>query len=141
VAVTLTIPGEPPRSRNDADKLHWGARQRERDAWKWLVHEAWARAGRPAVAGPVAVRFALVFRRGARRDLDNCVAACKPILDGLVDVGCIEDDSSRIVQRIEVSVAVDRERPRVEVEIAPVKVILRASEDGKRTETGPRAEG
>jgi Holliday junction resolvase RusA-like endonuclease len=115
VPVTLTIPGEPPRSRNAADKLHWSARQRERDGWKWLVREAWAKAGRPTVAGPVAVRFALFFRRAARRDLDNCVAACKPILDGLVDVGCIEDDSSRIVRSIELSVAVDKANPRVEI--------------------------
>lgn len=122
MSITLVIPGDPPRSRNAADKLHWSERQRDRDAWKWLVHEAWARAGRPCLRGPVAVRFRLYFKRGARRDLDNCVGACKPILDGMVDCGLIRDDSARVVQSLEMAVAVDKANPRTVLVVEPLEV-------------------
>ena len=53
-----------------------------------------------------------------RRDIDNIAAGgTKFIMDALVQAGVIMDDSQRYVKSISHRFAVDRQNPRVEVEI------------------------
>lgn len=55
-----------------------------------------------------------------RRDPDNITAGQKFILDGLVAGGVIKDDSQRYVNSISHQFEVDRENPRVEIEVQEV---------------------
>ena len=57
------------------------------------------------------------YEPNEKRDIDNITFAVKFILDGLVKSGYIENDSQRYVKSIEHIVDIDREKPRVEVEI------------------------
>lgn len=66
---------------------------------------------------PVVVRFRY-FEANKRRDKDNIAGfAQKVVLDALVRVGLISDDGWGHVDRIEHAFDVDRERPRIEVEL------------------------
>ena len=55
-----------------------------------------------------------------RRDPDNVVGGTKFIMDGLVAGGAIKDDSQRYVNSISHQFEVDREKPRVEIEVQEV---------------------
>ena len=57
------------------------------------------------------------YEPNAKRDIDNITFAVKFILDGLVKSGYIENDSQRYVKSIEHIVDIDRDNPRVEVEV------------------------
>lgn len=57
------------------------------------------------------------YEQNARRDIDNITFAVKFILDTLVKRGMIIDDSQKYVKSISHKVLVDKEYPRVEVEI------------------------
>lgn len=52
-----------------------------------------------------------------KRDIDNITFATKFILDSMVCMGIIENDSRKYVDSIEHSVFTDKENPRIEVEI------------------------
>lgn len=52
-----------------------------------------------------------------KRDIDNITFATKFILDSMVCMGIIEDDSRKYVDSIEHIVFTDKENPRIEVEI------------------------
>ena len=52
-----------------------------------------------------------------RRDIDNITFGTKFILDSMVCMGIIEDDSRKYVDSIEHVVYTDKENPRIEVEI------------------------
>ena len=61
------------------------------------------------------------YEPNAKRDIDNITFAVKFILDGLVKSGYIENDSQRYVKSIEHIVDIDRELPRIEVEIKEIE--------------------
>lgn len=52
-----------------------------------------------------------------RRDIDNVTFATKFILDGLVKMGVLVDDSRKYISSINHNVFTDKENPRIEVEI------------------------
>jgi Holliday junction resolvase RusA-like endonuclease len=54
-----------------------------------------------------AMTVTLVTKNNRRRDLDNLLTGCKPLIDGLVDAGLLVDDSSRFLRRITVQREVD----------------------------------
>lgn len=52
------------------------------------------------------------------RDCDNAIAGgCKVILDALVLIGVLADDSRKHVKQIHPTVYTDRDKPRIEVEL------------------------
>lgn len=57
------------------------------------------------------------YEPNAKRDIDNITFAVKFILDGLVKSGYLENDSQKYVKAIDHIVDIDRNGPRVEVEI------------------------
>lgn len=65
----------------------------------------------------MAVRYRLYYQTRRRRDGDNCVAACKPILDGLKGHAFPDDDVGTVTILPPV-IDVDRDKPRVEIEIS-----------------------
>lgn len=65
---------------------------------------------------PISLRIKW-YEPNAKRDIDNITFAVKFILDGLVKSGYIENDSQKYVKSIEHIVDIDRNKPRVEVEV------------------------
>lgn len=65
---------------------------------------------------PIKARI-LWFEKNKRRDIDNITFATKFILDALVKMKIIEDDSQQYVTEIEHHVSVDTKKPRIEVEL------------------------
>lgn len=61
------------------------------------------------------------YEPNGRRDLDNIGAGIKFILDALVECGVIPDDSQKYVRSRCDFVCVDRDNPRIEVEISEVE--------------------
>lgn len=57
------------------------------------------------------------YEKDRRRDIDNITYATKFINDSLVKSRVIEDDSQKFVKAINNRVEVDKENPRIEVEI------------------------
>lgn len=57
------------------------------------------------------------YEPNEKRDPDNVQAGCKFILDGLVKAGTIPNDTRRYIKSITHIPELDRENPRVEVEV------------------------
>lgn len=114
--VRLIIPGDPPLSLNRQERLHWAQRLRLREWWAEQAFWAWLEAGKPRFQR-AALRYRLFYRTRRHRDADNCVAACKPILDGLKGHAFVDDDAGTVTILPPV-IDVDRDKPRVEIEIS-----------------------
>jgi len=114
--VSLTIPGSLP-SLNEYIRLErankWGAAAMKKEATELVAATA---SGMERVEGPAVVSFRW-FVKNRRMDPDNVVFAKKFVLDGLVLAGVLENDSMAHIAGLYDEVAVDRENPRVEVEI------------------------
>lgn len=65
---------------------------------------------------PIALKITW-YEPNKRRDIDNIVFAIKFIQDALVQMGIIENDSQKFLNRILHEVQVDKDNPRIEVEI------------------------
>lgn len=59
------------------------------------------------------------FSKNERKDIDNVAFAKKFILDGLVMAKVLENDSRKFVRSLADDFEVDKDNPRVEIEIAP----------------------
>ena len=57
------------------------------------------------------------YEPNKKRDVDNITFAVKFILDALVETGILPNDSQKYVNKVEHEVLVDRENPRIEVEV------------------------
>ena len=116
--MTLIIPGRLPGLNEiiNAAKDHYGKYSRMKTKYTNLV-------GWIAKRLPKYEKVALVitwYEPDRRRDLDNIMAGQKFILDGLVAAGTIPNDNQNHVQGILHKFEVDRENPRVEVEIIDI---------------------
>jgi len=94
---------EPTPSLNTTQKWHWGKRARYRKGLSHLVQrlviEQWdARANREASTMSVRRRVVITRRSSGTLDHDNHVGGCKPLLDALVAVGLLVDDSPEWVE-------------------------------------------
>lgn len=116
----LVIPGPPPVSLNQQERMHWAQRQRLRDWWAQQAWLAWMEAGRPRFQRPT-VQYRLYYKTNRRRDADNAIASCKPILDGLKG-HAFDDDHSGIVTILPPIIGVDKQNPRVEIIIRALEV-------------------
>jgi len=65
---------------------------------------------------PVALKITW-YEKDKRRDVDNITFATKFIQDALVKCGVLENDSQKYVNRVIHDVRVDKDNPRIEVEI------------------------
>lgn len=61
------------------------------------------------------------YEPNRRRDPDNVVGGTKFIMDGLVAGGAIRDDSQRYINSIAHRFELDRENPRVEINVEEAK--------------------
>lgn len=81
-----------------------------------LVAHAIHKANPEPIHGEVKIEFRW-YEKDARRDLDNVAFAKKFILDALVAHGVIDGDGQRYVKGFSDSFYIDRDDPRIEVEI------------------------
>jgi Holliday junction resolvase RusA-like endonuclease len=115
----FTIPGELCDLNTfikAANASRWGANEiKQVETTRCATMARNARLG--AVLGyPVRVLFAW-YSKDKRKDLDNICYSKKFVLDGLVQAGVLEDDSRKYVSGFADSFFVDKNNPRVEVEI------------------------
>ena len=99
----------------------------------WKSYAGWKKASTDSVGllallqglKPVEGRVVLHFHwyeKDRRRDPDNLSAAGrKPTIDGLVKAGVLPNDGWKTIQGLEDRFFVDKDRPRVEVEIEEVE--------------------
>lgn len=118
----IFVPGRPssPNRRNRASWYADAAKiaAARRDA-KRVTLDAINRSGRsdfyPLPAAEASFVFHLAREAG---DLDNLLAGCKPIIDGLVDAGALPGDSIRYLRPISIDY-------RKAVGIEGVEIVLR----------------
>ena len=138
----ITLPLAAVPSANLTTREHWSARNRRVSALAtdllWLLHyadaprlhtvERHSRVGNVVMARQEAVVFdrarlalTLYFPRRARRDPGNFGqgGGAKGLVDALVRAGWLADDDAAHLTCDEPRIAVDRERPRVEIELHP----------------------
>lgn len=97
---------EPIRLRIDApdewlsanDRRHHMNRARISKRWRETGEAAARAAGLPQLQTPVRIVARVTKPRGGRYDPHNLVLSAKPVIDGLVDAGVLEDDDhTRVV--------------------------------------------
>jgi Holliday junction resolvase RusA-like endonuclease len=120
--VKFTIPGELPslneyihainRNRHIGNKM----KQDTQEAIQWAIR-AQTRRGYE-ITQPVQIRF-LWASRTAKKDIDNVAFAKKFILDAMVTMGVLPNDTRKWVRGFTDEFVIDRENPRTEVEILP----------------------
>ena len=101
-AIEVSLGGIPP-GPNTTRGQHWGQAAKTAEIWKGdtrrVLQEAINRAkvaghdpGLPWAAADIEVTFR--YTTAGRRDVGNCIAALKPVIDGVPAAGIIKDDSS-----------------------------------------------
>lgn len=103
-------------------KGHWRAKADATSAARELAfiegREALWRLARRT--GKCTIAYKFFVPNELVRDAANMVQGCKPYVDGLVSAGVIYRDDWKWLDIVGVRVEVDRERPRVELEIEEV---------------------
>ena len=101
-SVHLTIPLVPV-SNNKLLRMHWRDRRRLNRQWLdeiWVaLHQARVK-GRPEL-DRVRIRIE-IQRPRRRRDDDNTRGGLKPVLDAMVKLGLLADDSTEVIDSLEV---------------------------------------
>jgi Holliday junction resolvase RusA-like endonuclease len=118
----LIIPGELPDFNNVIKQT-----QRHRFAYVVFKKKETERimltakaAQLKAIKVPVAVTFHW-YTPSRRKDPDNLAHGMKYIFDGLVKAGHLPDDTQHYVREIHLYFTLDRDRPRIEVELTPAE--------------------
>lgn len=88
-----------PLSLNKSNSMHWATRRRHMEPWRSLIRVAYAKATmrEELVIGPLEISFSFSFARNGRRDPHNYIATVKPLIDELVDMGLVPDDTAEWV--------------------------------------------
>lgn len=112
-ALTITVPMLPPASQSPNSRAHFGTKYRDRSEFMEQVGKACLYAGlklRSKLSG-VTISIEMVFAQHRRRDGDNFgIVANKPVLDALVRLGVLLDDSVEHVTPLPPTITVDPQR-------------------------------
>ena len=112
----LLLEGERPMSWNTLyEQTHWGKRKEEADRVHWLVKLETKNQGLDKVAiGPVDITVTAFFDK---RPLDADNICAKMYIDGLIG-WAIENDSYKYVKSVKTVTCIDRDNPRMVIEIS-----------------------
>ena len=99
-----------------ASKRHWSYYSKEKKRWTDVAAFEAKAQGLYKMRLPVWVRTTY-FMKTRRGDPDNVRVAIKYILDGLVQAGVLEDDSQRWIVGFQDLYDLDRDDPRIEVQL------------------------
>jgi len=117
--IKFTIPGRLPGMNEiiTASGQHWAKWHKQKKEAKELV-QLFALAARiKPINGRAAITITC-YEPNRRRDIDNVQSgAGKIILDALQDLGILKGDGQKYISRVDYEVEVDKQNPRVEVEI------------------------
>lgn len=96
--IEVRVPGHPPGGNELHRMGKWGIRK-SRETWRQatFVLALDARPGGMAPLSRASLGVTWRYRIRRNRDLDNLVAGLKPMIDGLVDAGILEDDHSGVL--------------------------------------------
>jgi Holliday junction resolvase RusA-like endonuclease len=111
--LAVKIDGRPPTPNA---RRHWRQVANDNAEWKQIAEtlagveiRKWERSHdlgwRPIESCVVSVAFGLPDNRV--RDLDNLIASCKPLMDGLVAAGVLIDDSIFVITKMEFGAVVN----------------------------------
>lgn len=96
LAAIIVIPFEIP-SQNVTERRHWSARAKERSELTWRLRAALPAGGCPHNDRKRVLEI-VAYRSAWIRDAANLVGGCKTLLDALVGVGVLRDDSRSWVE-------------------------------------------
>jgi hypothetical protein len=118
MAIRLIIPGTLPTTNEiiEASKQHWSEYSKMKHTYTDLV--AW-QAKRLPVMKKVDVTITW-YCKDRRQDKDNVMGGQKFIFDGLVSVGRLSNDGWKQIGDITHRFRVDKENPRIEVDLMEV---------------------
>ena len=120
--MTFTIPGELPGLNEYIHAInrnrHIGNRMKQdtQESVQWAIRTQFRVM--PKITRPVTIRF-LWASRTAKKDIDNVAFAKKFILDALVTMGILPNDTRKWVRGFTDEFEIDRQNPRTEVEVIP----------------------
>ena len=97
--VSIIYPALPPREFSRNSREHWSALHRAQnqvtdDMLALLLESGW-RHQEPPDRSEVGIEMVLPDKR--RRDADNLITCCKPLLDALVKLHVIKDDCIGVI--------------------------------------------
>lgn len=117
----IIIPGTLPGTNEiiDAAKGHWNNYREMKQTYTNLV--AWNAKRLPKVESADLIITWICPNR--RKDKDNIMGGIKFILDGLQEAGTIENDGWKQIGNITHKFDIDKQNPRVEVEIIENKEV------------------
>lgn len=113
-------PGRPPMTMNQAGGSHWRKVRAAKHRVAWQVREQLGH-NPPRYRTPVQVAIHQYAPDNRRRDVDGLGLLRKHILDSLVDLGVLEDDSTRHVADGGNQITTDRLHPRITVTITELE--------------------
>lgn len=100
--ICITLPW-PPRELSPNARLHWAIKRQVTKAWRKLAAyqtlAAGVRKGDPDIPANIKAVFVFHPPDRRRRDLDNMLASCKPIIDGIADTLGRDDSNWQIAMR------------------------------------------
>ncbi len=101
----LDFPGELPDMKGSINgqrgiKLQERMRhiQQARERWYWLIREQIP--PQDALRAPLRLVLEVRWPDNRTRDPDGVLQACKPLIDGLVAIGLLTDDSHKYVREL-----------------------------------------
>lgn len=117
----IIIPGTLPGTNEiiDAAKGHWNNYREMKETYTDLV--AWKAKSLPKIEKANLIITWVCPNR--RKDKDNIMGGTKFILDGLQRAGTIKNDGWNQIEDITHRFEVDKDNPRVEVEIIEIKEV------------------
>ena len=124
--LTVTLPRKTKKDKRVSININWyrNANYMEsnsvKKAYKEIISDQFGGLRRPD--GKISCRYKYYAARNNSPDLDNFIGCHKKFFqDAMVDLGFIDDDNINfIVRNSEEYCGIDRENPRVEVEIFEV---------------------
>lgn len=93
-ALTLTLPFPTP-SQNEYGQWHWAQRHKWTRGVEMLIGAVLRRSGWKEPAEPVRKVVEVVRYSAGTLDTDNLAGGCKGLMDALVRLGLLHDDSPR----------------------------------------------
>jgi hypothetical protein len=99
--ITVTVPTPSP---NEWVRAHWSTYAKIKKAWMSRIHAASIRhCGTGLFGKPIAHASLTIERMGVRElDQDNLVGGMKPIIDCLIKLGFLENDTPDVIQQMDV---------------------------------------
>lgn len=123
VRLVLPIPPKPlwPNARPHWARKSAAVKDARFNAFAYARGEVWKLDPvnhRPPMWAEAETRVVFYFADARTRDRDNAAAALKAYWDGIADAGVIANDAGLI--HFPPELRVDRDRPRVEIEVLPL---------------------